>query len=45
MAAIKPAICATSAKRKAPTSSAISLNLLKSISLAYALAPQTIIFG
>ena len=34
-----------SAKSSAPTESAISLNLLKSISLEYALAPQIIIFG
>ena len=44
-AATKPAIWAISTINTAPTSSAISRILLKSIFLAYALAPAIIIFG
>ena len=43
--ATRPAMCAISTIKYAPTSSQISLNFLKSITLAYALAPAIIIFG
>ena len=41
----RPAMCAISTLRYAPTLSATSLKRLKSISLAYALAPAIISFG
>ena len=45
LAATNPAICAISTMNNASTLSHISLNLLKSIILGYALAPATISLG
>ena len=42
---LRPAICAISTMKYAPTSSAISRNFAKSIARGYADAPATINFG